>query len=397
MAKALEGIRVLDLTRMYAGPFITMLLAELGAEIIKVELPGSGDAVRTIAPQTAGQESYPFIILNRGKKSITLNLSSDTGRDIFRRLVRKCDILVENFTPGVMERLGLGYETLRQDDPGLIYTALSGFGNTGPYSNYVAFDTIIQAMAGFISVTGFPGSPPTKAGPAIADFTGPTYAVISILAALQYRSKTGQGQFIDISLQDCMWLTTAVQFLPVHLLSGQEPEKPGNRQIEVTPFSIYRAKDGYVVIAVVTVEHWRRFTEILGRQELRDDPEYATQLNRIKHAQEVDAMVEEWTKQRTVEEIVTQLRAADLPCSPVPKFSEVVNDPHLASRNMQVEVEQLVSGKVTVPGSPFKMSLTPGDATQSAPFLGQHNYEVYSELLGYSSDKIGQLQEEGVI
>lgn len=397
MAKALEGVRVLDLTRMFAGPFITMLLAELGAEVIKVELPEGGDAVRTIAPQTAGLESYAFIILNRGKKSITLDLDSETGRSICRQLVAKCDILVENFTPGVMERFGLDYETLRQDNPGLIYAAISGFGHTGPYRTYVAFDTIIQAMAGFISVTGLPGSPPTKAGPAVADFTGPTYAVISILAALQYRSKTGQGQFIDISLQDCMWLITAIQFLPVYLLSGQEPKKPGNRQIEVTPFSIYPAKDGYIVIAIVTVEHWWRFLEIIGRQELRDDPEYATQLNRIKHADEVDAIVEEWTKQRTVEEMLTQLRAADLPCSPVPKFSEVVNDPHLTSRNMQVEIEQLVSGKLRVPGSPFKMSLTPGDATQVAPFLGQHNHEVYSELLGYTSDKIGQLQDEGAI
>lgn len=397
MAKALQGVRVLDLTRMYAGPFTTMLLAELGAEVIKVELPEGGDAVRTIVPQTTGLESYPFIIVNRGKKSITLNLGSDAGRDICRQLVSKCDVLVENFTPGVMERLGLDYETLRQDNPGLVYAAISGFGHTGPYRTHVAFDTIIQAMGGLISVTGFPDSPPIKAGPAIGNFTGSTYAVISILAALQYKSKTGQGQFIDISLQDCMWLTTAIQFLPVYLLSGQEPKKPGNRQIEVTPFSIYPAKDGYIVIAIVTVEHWWRFLEIIGRQELRDDPEYATQLNRIKHAEEVDAIVEEWTKQRTVEEMVTQLRAADLPCSPVPKFSEVVNDPHLASRNMQVEVEQLVSGKLKVPGSPFKMSLTPGDATQAAPFLGQHNHEVYSKLLGYSSEKIGKLQEEGVI
>jgi len=397
MAKALDGVRVLDFTRMYAGSFTTMLLAELGAEVIKVELPEGGDAVRTIAPQTKGLESYPFIILNRGKKSITLNLSSTIGQSICQQLVSKCDILAENFTPGVMERFGLDYEQLRQDNPGLLYASISGFGHTGPYRTYVAFDTIIQAMAGFISVTGLPGSPPTKAGPAVADFTGSTYAVISILAALQYRSKTGQGQFIDISLQDCMWLTTAIQFLPDYLTSGQEPKKLGNRQIEVTPFSIYPAKDGYIVLAIVTVDQWVRFLEVIGRQELRDVPEYASQLSRIRHVDEIDAIVEEWTKQRTVDEMITQLRAADLPCSPVPKFSEVVNDPQLASRNMQVEVEQLVSGKLKVPGSPFKMSLTPGDATQPTPFLGQHNYEVYSELLGYDSAQISKLQGEGII
>lgn len=397
MDKALRGIRVLDLTRMYAGPFCSMLLAELGAEVIKVEMPGGGDAVRTIAPMTEGMESHIFVILNRGKRSITLNLNSEPGRGVCRQLAGRCDILLENFTPGTMERFGLGYETLKVDNPGLIYASISGFGQTGPYRSQVAFDTIIQAVGGLISVTGHPDSPPTKAGPAIADYLGSMSAVISILAALQHRARTNQGQFVDISLQDCTWLITAIQFLPWYLMTGREPKRLGNAQIEATPFSIYSAKDGYVVIAIVTVDQWRRFLEVIGRTELMDVRAYASQVDRINHAEQIDTMVEQWTKEQTVHEIIEKLRAADLPCGTVPSFSQVVDDPQLASRNMQVEVQQLVSGNLKAPGSVFKMGETPGDPTQPAPFLGQHNHEVYAELLGFDPEKLNKLQSEGVI
>ena len=397
MAKALEGVRVLDFSRMYAGPFCTMLLAELGAEVIKVELPEGGDAVRTLPPRTEGLESYLFVILNRGKQSITLNLDSEVGQSICRELVSKCDVLVENFTPGVMDGFGLSYEKLKADNPGLVYASVSGFGHTGPYHSQVAYDTIIQSMGGLISVTGHPDSPPTKVGPAIADFLGGTYAVIAILAALNCKSRTNKGQFIDISMQDCIWLITAIQFLPNYLLTGQEPQRLGNRQIEVTPFNIYPAKDGYVVIATVTVDQWQRFLQVIGREEFRDVPQYTSQFDRIKHVDEIDVMVEEWTRHRTVDGIISELRAADLPCAPVPTFGEVAKDPQLASRSMQVEVEQLISGRLLVPGSVFKLSETPGDAAQPAPLLGQNNYEVYSELLGYGPGRIERLQSEGII
>jgi crotonobetainyl-CoA:carnitine CoA-transferase CaiB-like acyl-CoA transferase len=397
MAGAIEGIRILDFTRMYGGPLGTMILAELGAEIIKVEEPGGGDSIRTTPPLTDGQESHRFISLNRGKQGITLNLNSEEGQRICRELVKRCDVLVENFTPGVMEDYGLGYEELKRDNPRLIYASISGFGHTGPYRSQVAFDTIIQAMGGLISINGHPDTPPTKVGPAIADFLGGIFAAIAILAALQYRAKTNQGQFIDISMQDCIWYITAIQFLPSYLLTGQEPPRLGNRQIEVTPFNIYRTKDGYVVIGVVTVGQWHRLLDVIGRQDLKGVPEYASQVSRINHVEKVDSMVEEWTKQRTVDEIIEQLRAADLACSPVPTFGQVANDPQLASRNMQVDVEQLISGKLRVPGSVFKMSETPGDPTEPAPFLGQHNADVYSELLGYDQKTIDRLQREGVI
>jgi CoA:oxalate CoA-transferase len=397
MAVAIEGIRILDFTRMYGGPLGTMILAELGAEVIKVEVPGGGDSIRTTPPLTEGQESYRFISLNRGKHGITLDLNSEEGQRICKELVKRCDVLVENFTPGVMEDYGLGYEELKRDNPRLIYASISGFGHTGPYRSQVAFDTIIQAMGGLISINGHPDTPPTKVGPAIADFMGGIFAVIAILAALQYRVKTNQGQFIDISMQDCIWYITAIQFLPSYLLTGQEPPRLGNRQIEVTPFNIYRTKDGYVVIGVVTVGQWHRLLDVIGRQDLKDVPEYASQVSRINHVEKVDAIVEEWTKQRTVDEIIKQLRAADLACSPVPTFGQVANDPQLASRNMQVDVEQLISGNLRVPGSVFKMSETPGDPAEPAPFLGQHNAEVYAGLLGYDQKTIDRLQHEGVI
>jgi len=397
MPKALQGIRVLDLTRMNGGPMCTMLLAELGAEVIKIETPGAGDGVRNLAPQTEGQESYPFVILNRGKRGITLDLDSEEGRRISRELAGKCDILIENFTPGVAEKLGLAYGQLKPDHPGLIYASISGFGQTGPLRSLVAFDTIIQAMGGLISINGQPDSPPTKVGPAIADFLGGIFAAVAILAALHHRSETGRGQWIDMSMQDCVWAITAIQYLPLYLMTGREPPRLGNRMVEVTPFNVYPARDGYIVIAIVTVGQWERLLGVIGREELKDVPEYRSQFDRVKHIDVIDAMVEEWTRERTVDEMIAVLRAADLPCSPVPTFGQVARDPQLASREMQVEVEQLISGPLKVPGTVFKLSETPGDPTRPAPFVGQHNAEVYSELLGYDGDTIARLQREGVI
>jgi crotonobetainyl-CoA:carnitine CoA-transferase CaiB-like acyl-CoA transferase len=252
-------------------------------------------------------------------------------------------------------------------------------------------------MGGLLAVNGSPDSPPIKVAPAIADFTGGTYTALSIIAALNYRHRSGKGQFIDISMQDCIWLNTAIQFFPAYALTGREPEKLGNRQIEVTPFSIYQAKDGYIVIAIVTVDQWNRFLDVMERPDLRDVQEYAAQVDRIKHAEEMDRIVGEWTKDKTVETLINKLRAADLPCTPVPAFSEVAGDPHLAYRKMLVDIEQTISGNLQVPGTVFKMSETPGDPGKPAPFLGEHNHKVYGELLGYSDVKITTLQRDGIL
>jgi crotonobetainyl-CoA:carnitine CoA-transferase CaiB-like acyl-CoA transferase len=397
MAKALEGIRVLDLSRMYAGPLCTMLLAELGADVIKVEIPGGGDAVRNLAPLTEGMESYRFIMLNRGKRGITLNLNSEKGKSICKELVSRCDVLVENFYPLVMKGFGLSYEDLRPHNPRLIYASILGFGHTGPKSSLVAYDTIIQSMGGLISVNGYPDMPPTKVGIAIADFLGGLYTTVSILAALKARESIGQGQFIDMSMQDCVWALTAIQFLPLYMMTGQEPQRLGNRMIEVTPFNIYPAMDGYIVIATLTVGQWERLLKVIGREDLNEIREYRSQVDRIRHVEEIDRIVEGWTKEHTVDEMINVLREADLPCAPVPTFGQVAHDPQLAERQMKIDVEQLISGRVTVPGSAFKLNETPGDATQPAPFLGQHNAEVHSELLGYSDGLLQKLQGEEVI
>jgi CoA:oxalate CoA-transferase len=374
-----------------------MVLKELGAEVIKVEIPGGGDGVRNIPPITQGGESYIFVNINRGKKSITLNLNTQRGQEIARELVKKVDVVVENFTPGVMDRLGLGYEELKKVNPGLIYASLSGFGHTGPRRLQPAYDTVAQAMGGFMSVTGFPDNPPTKAGPGLADFVSPLYTTISILAALRHREKGGKGQHIDISMQDCIWAITAVQFAAIYFHTGEVPPRVGNRQLEATPFGTFPAKDGYVVIAVVTVGQWENFLRVIGREDLIGVEEYVTQVERLKRWQEVDAMIEEWTKTRSVKEIVETLNNAHLPCSPVPTFDEVANDPQLLSRGMVVEVEQLLSGNLKVPGSVFKLSETPGEAKYSAPFLGEHNYEIFRDLLGYGEAEINKLAQEGII
>ncbi|MBE0415997.1 MAG: CoA transferase [Dehalococcoidia bacterium] len=396
MAKALDGIKVLDFTRALAGPFCTLQLAELGAEVIKIEIPEGGDLMRG-SPQTVGDENYMFIVANRGKKSITLNLSSERGREICKELVKKVDVLVENFSPGVMDRLGLGYEELKKVNPGLIYASSSGFGHTGPRSSQTAYDMIIQAMSGYMSVNGYPDSPPTKGGGAIGDTIPALYNTISILAALHYRARTGEGQHIDISMQDCMWAILGPTEVSCYFRTGEDPPRMGNRERDVGPYGAYTAKDGYVVIAVVTVGQWQNFLRIIGREDLIGVEKYATQAERSKHMDEVDALVEEWTRERTMKEIVNTLNDAHLPCSPIPTFAEAANDPQILSRGMVTEVEQVISGRLKVPGSPFKLSKTPGDPTAPAPFLGQHNYEVYSNVLGYSEQEISKLADDGII
>jgi len=397
MPKALDDIKILDFSRMYAGPFCTMMLKDLGAEVIKIEIPGGGDGVRDLPPMTEGGEAYIFVNLNRGKKSITLNLNTQRGQEVAREMVKKVDVVVENFTPGVMARMGLGYEELKQLNPGIVYASLSGFGHTGPYSSRPAFDILAQAMGGLMSVTGFADGPPTKTGPALADLISAHYLTISILTALHYRDRSGTGQHIDISMQDCIWAMTAIQFAPHYFLTGEAPPRLGNGQLEATPFNVYPAKDGHVVIAIVTVGHWQDFLRVIGREDLLEVAEYATQSERINHRQEMDALVEEWTRTRSVSEIVAMLNDARLPCSPMPTFDEVANDPQLLSREMVIEVEQLLSGTLKVPGSVFKLSETPGDVKFAAPFLGEHNYEVYPDLMGYDEQKISQLAKDGII
>lgn len=397
MAKALDDFKVLDFTRQFAGPFCTMLLKDLGAEVIKVEIPEGGDACRGLPPLTRGLESALFINLNRGKKSITLNLKADRGCYIARELVRKVDVVVENYTPGVMDRLGLGYEELRKLNPGLIYAASCGFGRTGPRSSEPAFDPIAQARGGMISITGFPGDPPLRISLALGDYLAGFYLAVAILAALHHRSKTGEGQIIDISMQDCVWTLTAMEHAPAYFLNNEVPERLGSGFVGNAPDNICPTKDGHVVIATGTLAQWESLLRVIGREDLIGDERYSTSAARVNHRDEVNALVQERTMTMTAEEILNKLRNAEVPCSPLPTFDQVANDPQLLSREMIVEVDQPISGKVKVPGSAFKMSKTPGDVTLPAPFLGEHNYEIYSDMLGYSELEIRKLADDGII
>ena len=393
---ALHGIRVLDVTRFYAGPYCPMVLGDLGAEVIKIEEPKAGDGQRVLSP-SIGEQGYPFLIVNRNKKGITLNLKAERGKEIFKELVKRGDVIIENFAPGVMDKLGLGYDELKKVNAEIIFASVSGFGQKGPYRSRVAYDMIAQAMGGMMSVTGYPNQPPLRVGPSIADFVASLYATVAILAALYYREQTSQGQAIDISMQDCMWAITAIEFLPPYFLSGKPPTRSGNRQHQCAPYNAYRVKDGYIVIATTTDAQWQSLLKVMGRDELSKTPQFATPSKRVANVEQVDALVEEWTKTKTEAQLLAELAAVRVPCAPILDIDKVANDPHLLAREMVAEIDQPGAGNIKVPGSVFKLSATPGKIKLPAPLLGQHNEEIYCGLLGYSKEEVASLADEGII
>ncbi len=396
MPGVLDGIKVLDFTQVYSGPFCTLLLKDLGADIIKVERPGSGDLTRNDIPHTEAGEGGAYIILNRGKKSITIDLKSKKGREIILRLVKKVDVLVENYSPGTMDKLGLSSKELCALNPKLIYASLSAYGQTGPRRDYPGFDPVSQAMGGMTAVTGFPDSP-TRTGVSIGDFSSGFFTALSIISALLHRFKTGEGQTIDISMQDCIWQLTSIEYSPYYFLNHQEPPRLGNGHSAMIPCNLYPTKDGRVIINAGVLSQVHRLYTAIGRQDLINTPLGENQNSRYQHRGEIDAVITEWTKTKTSDEIVKIFKDADVPCTKLPTFSEVCNDPQLLSRNMIIEVEQVLSGKVKVPGSLFKMSKTPGFIQYPAPLLGENNQEVLMEEAGYTEDEITQLSNEGVI
>jgi CoA:oxalate CoA-transferase len=396
MAKALEGVRVLDFTQYLSGPHCTSVLSELGAEILKIEMPGKGEPERQAMPLTPKRESYQFLSYNRGKKSITLNLKSLKGLEIAKKLAAKVDILVENFAPGGMERLGLSYEEVSKINPRIIYASISGFGQTGPRRNDVSYDVVAQAMGGLMSVTGQADGEPLKAGISLGDYMGGYNGAIAILAALYYRKVSGEGQAIDVSMQDGIWAMVfpdRANYFDTHIV----PKRCGNKLSSSAPFGAYNAKDGHVVICTITDPQWQKVLQAMGREDLIGEQRYATRENRTKNMDEVDGLVQAWCKGKTVEEVFSILKKFGVPCSPLPTFDRVANDPHLLSREMIVEVEQPVSGKVKLTGSVYKMSKTPGDRKQRVPEVGEHNEEIYGGLMGIDAQEMQKLKEEGAI
>ncbi|MBI2869773.1 MAG: CoA transferase [Chloroflexi bacterium] len=397
MDGALNNVKVLDFTQAYAGATCTLILRELGADVLKVERVDGGDTTRTQPPITEGGEGCNFVALNRGKKGITLNLSSPRGREIALKFAEWADVAMENFRPGVMDRLGLGYADLKKVNPKIIYVSVCGFGHTGPRTMEPGYDVIAQVSGGISCIEGFPHDSPAICGIPIGDYLAPLYATIAILAALNYRTLTGVGQAIDISQQDAVWNLVGIQQGAHYFYTGKTPRRFGNTIPTQCPFGIYPAKDGHVVICVATVGQWELLVKTMGRHDLVGDERYVTSNARVARREEVDAIMKEWTEVRTKQEIYDIMKAAALPCTVVPTFEEVTTDPQLLSRNMVVEIEQVLSGKMRMPGSVFKMSETPGNVAFPAPFLGQHNYEVYSRMLGLNEAQIKELQDEGVI
>jgi CoA:oxalate CoA-transferase len=397
MAGVFNGIKVLDLTSVYSGPFCTLLLKDLGAEVIKLERPESGDMIRYDIPHTEANEGGPFIILNRGKKSLTVDMKTEKGRNLVKELAKKVDVLVENFSPGTMEKLGLDSKVITKINPKIIYASISAYGQTGPLRDYPGFDPVSQAMGGMVAVTGFPDKP-VRSAVSIADFTSGMFACMSILSALYHRLATGEGQVIDISMQDCIWQLTSIEYAPYYFLNGVEPPRLGNQHAAMIPCNIYDAKDGgRVIINAGVLSQLHRLYTAMGRQDLIQTELGGNQAVRFKHRQEIDELVAGWVKTKTTPEIQDILKKSDVPCTRVPLFSEVCADPQLKSRNMIIDVEQTLSGKVKAPGSIFKMSKTPGKIDYAAPFLGENTQEVLSGLLGLSDEEISKLSDERII
>jgi CoA:oxalate CoA-transferase len=396
MAKALEGVRVLDFTQYLSGPHCTSVLSELGAEIIKIEMPGKGEPERVAMPMTPKRESYQFLSYNRGKKSITLNLKDPKAIDLAKKLAAKVDILVENFAPGGMDRLGLGYEDVKKINPQIIYASISGFGQTGPRRSDVSYDVVAQAMGGLMSVTGYSGGEPLKAGISLGDYMGGYNGVIAILAALYYKKMTGEGQAIDISMQDGIWAMVfpdRANYFDTNVI----PKRYGNKLSSSAPFGAYNAKDGSVVICTITDPQWQKVLQAMGREDLLSEQRYSTRENRTKNMEEVDGLVQAWCNEKTVEEVFAILKKFGVPCSPLPTFDQVAGDPHLLSREMIVEVEQPVSGKVKLSGSVYKMTKTPGNRKMRVPEVGENNKEIFGSLLGMNDEELQKLKEEKVI
>lgn len=397
MAKgALEGVKVLDFTQYLSGPHGTSILSELGAEVIKIEMPGRGEPERQAMPKTPKGESYQFFSYNRGKKSITLNLKHPKGLEIAKQLAAKADVLVENFAPGGMERLGLSYGEVRKINPRIIYASISGFGQTGPRRNDVSYDVVAQAMGGLMSVTGYADGEPLKAGISLGDYMGGYNGAIAILAALYYRTVTGDGQAIDISMQDGIWAMVFPDRAN-YFDTLEVPKRFGNKLSSSAPFGAYNARDGYVVICTITDPQWQKVLQAMGREDLSKEERYATREDRTKNMKEVDGLVQAWCQEKKVEEVFAILKKYGVPCSPLPTFDQVANDPQLIEREMIVEVDQPVSGKVKLTGSVYKMTKTPGDRRKRVPEVGEHNEEIYRGLLGIDAEEMKKLKEEKVI
>jgi CoA:oxalate CoA-transferase len=390
----LAGLVVIDFGQIFQGPYATLLLAKNGADVIKIEPPSGEPLRRRARPGTSS--TLPFAMLNQNKRAVTLNLKHPRGRELLFAMVRRADVLLENFSPGTMDDLGVGWQVLRAINPRLIYATGTGFGISGPDRDNLAMDLTIQAASGIMSVTGAPDGPPMKAGPTLVDFMGGIHLYGAILTALYDRDRSGEGRLVEVAMQETVYPSLAASFEYYHR-TGQPPPRTGNRQagLSTAPYNVYPAADGHVAIHIVTEGHWRNLLQVMGREDLADDPRFKTNADRIAHMDETDAVVSQWTRTLPKMTVFARAKANRVPCAPVRTAPEVMHDAHMHQRGMLVDVEHPELGPITVPTSPLRLhglGLAPAVAS---PRVGQHNAEIYGGWLGLSDGEVAALQAEG--
>ncbi|MBS1881401.1 MAG: CoA transferase [Actinobacteria bacterium] len=397
-ARPLDGLVVIDLGQIYNGPYATLLLALGGADVIKVE-PPRGDLLRLRGSRIRGA-LYPFCALNSNKRGVTIDLKLDAGRELLLEMIEAADVLVENFRPGVMERLGLGPERTLEVNPRLIHASGSGFGGSGPYRDYPAMDITVQAISGAMSVTGWPDRPPVKAGPAIADFAGGIHLYAAIVTALYERERTGRGGTVEAAMHEAVFPSLMSS---LGLFFGSEgesiPLRTGNRHngLAEAPYNVYETADGFLALICVSDTHWDNLLEALGREELREDERFTSMAARVAHVDDVDAVVEAYARERSTGELCEHLRSHGVPCAPVKDLDEVVADPHLHARGMLQEIEHPQMGPITAFSSPLRYGEAPAPALRPSPLLGQHNREVLCGWLGVDEERYAELEAAGAL
>lgn len=390
----LAGVTVLDFGQVYQGPYATLLMAQAGADVIKIE-PPQGEPLRRRAPP-GKSTTFPIAMLNSNKRAITLNLKHERGRELLFCMVEKGDVLLENFAPGVMDRLGVGWSVVSEINPRLVYASGSGYGLSGPDRDNLAMDLTIQAVSGLIAATGFPDGPPVKAGPAVVDFISGIHLYAATVTALFERERTGKGRLVEVAMQEAAYPTMTSQ-LHAYFETGEPPGRTGNSSHGRVPINVYPAKDGYVAMNIAVEEHWHNLLAAMGREELQDNPRFANNAARVANRDEVDALITSWTRSLGKYEIFAIAKQRRIPLAPVRDADEVMHDRHMHERGFLTEIEHDEIGRVTVPTSPLRYHDADRVEIRPSPKLGQHNAEIYGDWLGLSAAEIADLERDGVI